>query len=134
MNDKKEIIKLWSILFSFTTIFNVLFISLLIKLEIYWFAIVGYCSCMWNVVAFAFWIASFTTKYKKLKIKNYEVEIYAGFINHYIKVNGEIKDEYKSSITFSPIKLSCIIENQKLEVTISTSNHIVAKYNDELLK
>ena len=63
----------------------------------------------------------------------YDYEIYASNRGR-IKVNGEMKDIYKASIAFSPIKLSCLINGRKLDVTISTSNHIVVKFNDELVK
>ena len=46
----------------------------------------------------------------------------------------ELKDEYKSISSFTPIKLSCLLNDKKLEVTISTSNHIVVKLDDELVK
>lgn len=48
--------------------------------------------------------------------------------------NSELKDEYKSGLSFTPIKLSCLLNDKKLEVTISTSNHIVVKLDDELVK
>ena len=134
MNNKKEIIKLWSILLVGTTILNILLLIILFVFELYELAIISVFTISWNIIALVIWILSFNIQDKKLNIENNEIEIYAGFANHYIKVNGELKDEYKSGLSFVPIKLSCLINDKKLEVTISTSNHIVVKLDDELVK
>ena len=134
MNNKKEIIKLWSILLVGTTILNILLLIILFVFELYELAIISVFTISWNIIALVIWILSFNIQDKKLNIENNEIEIYAGFANHYIKVNGELKDEYKSGLSFIPIKLSCLINDKKLEVTISTSNHIVVKLDDELVK
>ena len=99
-----------------------------------WAMIIAYLLIAWDWVALVFWICSFNIKYKNLVIENNNIEIYAGFATHYIKVNGEIKDEYKASFTFTPIILSCFINKHKIQVTISTSNHMVVKIDEELIK
>lgn len=71
---------------------------------------------------------SLNVKYKKFTIESNETEIYAGLFNHYLKVNKELKDEYKSRNSFYPIQLSCLLNNKKLGVTISTSKHFVVKF------
>ena len=134
MNDKKNIIRLWSLILLGTIILNIIFWLLAINSGIIWLIIVAYSLMVWDIFAVIFWIMAFNVKYKKLTIENNEIEIYAGLSNHYIKVNDILKDEYKSSISFNPIKLSCFLNDKKLEVTISTSNHIVVKVNDELVK
>ena len=42
-------------------------------------------------------------------IENNEIEINAGFNNRYIKVNGEIKDEYISEFNFTSPPLNCLV-------------------------
>lgn len=134
MNDKKNIIRLWSLILLGTIISNIIFWFLAINSGIIWLVAVAWALIVWDVMALIFWIMSFNVKYKKFMIDNNEIEIYAGLSNHYIKVNGELKDEYKSISTFTPIKLSCLLNDKKLEVTISTSNHIVVKLDEELVK
>lgn len=136
MNDKKEIIKLWSYILIFTTFINVVFFSFVFKVNdnFSWLISLIYPIIIWDFSALIFWILSFAIKYREITIENNKIEIYAGFINHYIKVNGKIKDEYKSSITITPINLSCLVNNHKISVVISTSNHITIKCDDELIK
>ena len=134
MNDKKNMIKMWSCILIITIIIDIFFFIFTINSGYLWAIIVVYPLIVWDIIAFVYWVLSFNLKYKKVKINNNEIEIYAGFCNHYIKVNGEIKDEYKSGLSFTPIKLSCLLNDKKLEVTISTSNYIVVKLDDELVK
>lgn len=134
MNDKKKVVRLWSLILLGTIISNIIFWLLAINLEIVWLVALACALIVWDIFALIFWIMSFNVKYKKFTIENNEIEIYAGLSNHYIKVNGELKDEYKSISSFTPIKLSCLLNDKKLEVTISTSNHIVVKLDDELVK
>ena len=134
MNDKKKIVRLWSLMLLGTIIFNIIFWTIVNGSEIMWLLIIAYSLIVWDVFAIIFWIISFNVKYKKFKIESNEIEIYSGLSNHYLKINGELKDEYKSSIYFNPIKLSCLLNDKKLEVTISTSNHVVVKFDNELIK
>ena len=134
MNDKKNIIRLWSLILLGTIISNIIFWLLASNSGIIWLIAVAWVLIVWDILALIFWIMAFNVKYKKLTIENNEIAIYAGLSNHYIKVNGILKDEYKSISSFTPIKLSCLLNDKKLEVTISTSNHIVVKLDDELVK
>ena len=134
MNDKKNIIRLWSLILLVTIILNIIFWLLAINSGIIWLVSVAWALIVWDILALIFWIMSFNVKYKKFTIENNEIEIYSGLSNHYIKVNGELKDEYKSISSFTAIKLSCLLNDKKLEVTISTSNHIVVKLDGELVK
>ena len=78
-------------------------------------------------------ICSLFLNYKKYEYKGYIIEIYAGYGNHYIKINGEKFDEYKSSLVFSPIVLSCTLDSgEKMKATISLTNRISLKINDKL--
>ena len=134
MNDKMKTIRLWSLIVLGTTIFNIIFWILSINSGISWLLAVAWALIVWDVVALVFWIMSFTVKYKKLVIDNNEIEIYAGLSNRYIKVNGILKDEYKAISSFTPIALSCLLGDKKLEVIISTSNRIVVKLDGEFVK
>ena len=134
MNDKKNVIRLWSLILLVTIILNIIFWLLAINSGIIWLVSVAWALIVWDILALIFWIMSFNVKYKKFTIENNEIEIYAGLSNHYIKVNGEIKDEYKASFAFTPIILSCSINKHKLQATISTSNHIVVKIDEELIR
>ena len=134
MNDKNKIIIFWSLILLGTIISNIIFWILAINSGIIWLIALAWVLIFWDIFAIIFWIMSFNVKYKKFMIDNNEIEIYAGLSNHYIKINGELKDEYKTISIFTPIKLSCLLNDKKLEVTISTSNHIVVKVNGELFK
>ena len=134
MNEKKKMIKIWSYILILTILVNILFFIFAVGSGDMWAIIIVYPLIAWDIVALVFWICSFNIKYKNLVIENSNIEIYAGFATHYIKVNGEIKDEYKASFTFTPIILSCSINKHKLQATISTSNHIVVKIDEELIR
>ena len=59
--------------------------------------------------------------------------VYAGFRNHYIKINGEKQDEHITDISFTPIILSCDLdEDTHIQATISVSNNITLKINNRL--
>ena len=95
MNDKKNIIRLWSLILLVTIILNIIFWLLAINSGIIWLVSVAWALIVWDILALIFWIMSFNVKYKKFTIENNEIEIYSGLSNHYIKVNGELKDKYK---------------------------------------
>lgn len=66
--------------------------------------------------------------------KGNEVVVFAGLYDHYIEVNGERVDEYKSAFYFTPIKMSYNInENEKIDVIISLTNKISVKINGKLV-
>lgn len=80
-------------------------------------------------------ICSLFLSYKIYKFNGNIITIYAGYYNHYIKVNGETFDEHKTLISFTPIILSCTLEDGNLlQATISTSNRISLKINNKLFK
>ena len=80
-----------------------------------------------------FFTFSFLNRYKKFEYDNHTIEIYAGFINHYIKIDNETKDEYKG-LSYTAINLKCKINDKNIEVVISLTNHVKIKINDELVK
>ena len=84
----------------------------------------------------AFFISSLTLKYKEYNYQGKLISVYAGYFNHYLKINEELFDEYKTSIfNFYPVVLSCTIDSgEKIQATISTSNHITLKINDKLIR
>ena len=80
-------------------------------------------------------INSLVLCYKKYEYNEKVIEVYAGYYNHYIKVNGEKYDEHKTLATFSPIVLSCTLDSgEKMQATISLTNQISLKLNDKLLQ
>lgn len=86
-----------------------------------------------DIWAFAFFISALTLSTKSYLYKGNIIVVYAGFRHHYIKVNGEIVDEYVSSLSFNPIRLShTLADGSIINVTISLSNRITLKINDKL--
>ena len=78
-------------------------------------------------------ISTFFLQYKEYKFKNNIISVYAGYTYHFLKINGEIYDEYRELFSLTPRKLNTILDdNTKIEATISTSNHIFLKINDKL--
>lgn len=78
-------------------------------------------------------ISTFFIQYKEYKFKGNIISVYAGYTYHFLKINGEIYDEYRELFSLTPIKLNTILDdNTKIEATISTSNHIFLKINDKL--
>ena len=80
-----------------------------------------------------FFISSLFVSYKKYSIYGNEIIVYAGFYHNYIKINGEKYDEYNTT-SYTPIYLSCIFNENLIEVKISMSNRISTKLNGKLLK
>ena len=94
-----------------------------------------YCGLMFVFIplTFVLFITSLLLSYKKYEYNGQTIEIYAGYYNHYIKVNGEKYDEHKTLVTFSPIVLSCTLESgDKIQATISLTNRVSLKINDKL--
>ncbi len=80
-------------------------------------------------------VQSLLLSYRKYEYKGQLVEVYAGYYNHYIKINNEKYDEHKTLVTFSPIVLGCTLDSGEIiQVTISLSNRISLKVNDKLLE
>lgn len=82
-----------------------------------------------------FFIASCLLSYKTYEYNGNEIIVYAGWYHHYIKVNGTILDEHNTITSFTPIRLSCVLEDQSfVEATISLTNRIALKINGNLYK
>lgn len=86
-------------------------------------------------VTILLFIQSLLLCYRKYEYNGQTIEIYAGYYNHYIKVNSEKYDEHKTLATFSPIVLSCTLDSgEKIQATISLTNRVSLKLNDKLLQ
>ena len=86
-------------------------------------------------VAFGLFIGALSLSYKKYKLKGKDLIIYAGFCHHYIEYDGVLMDEYNTFISFTPIHLSCTLnDGTHLNATISLSNRIALKINDQLYR
>lgn len=84
-------------------------------------------------ITLTLFIASLFLSYKKYEHNGQVIEVYAGYNNHYIKVNNEKYDEHKTLATFSPIVLSCTLDSgEKVQATISLTNRVSLKINDKL--
>lgn len=71
---------------------------------------------------------------KTYTFRGNSIVVYAGFCNHYIKANGVKCDEHITLISFTPIVMSCKLDDgTMLKATISMSNRIALKANDKLL-
>lgn len=64
-----------------------------------------------------------------------QIIVYAGWFKHYIKINDVKFDEHNTLVYFTPIKMSCTIDNNTfVETTISLTNRISTKINGRLVK
>ncbi len=92
----------------------------------YWFCIIGF-------IAFIFLICSLLLSYKAYDYCGRDIEVYAGFYHHYMKVDGIKTDEYNTIVSWTPIQLSCTINSSVyLQATISLTNRISLKINNML--
>ena len=65
--------------------------------------------------------------------ENHEIIVYAGFYRHYIKVDGELFDAHDTLYYWTPIQLSCTLDDgTKIAATISLMSRIALKINDRL--
>lgn len=87
------------------------------------------------VFALVFFICAFTNcRCKRYLFDGNEIVVYAGFRNHYLKVNGELCDEYVASICFSAIYLKTTVNGDcYVEAKISTANKISVQANGKLI-
>lgn len=137
MEEKKKINKNRIILCTIaliTILITIIFYSSSID-EIYKYSFIYFF--IWiNTFAIIFAISSFfSIRYKTYYYNKNTIIVYAGWSHHYIKVNGTIYDEHTTILSFTPIKLSCNIdENTQIDVTISLSNKISLKINNKLLQ
>lgn len=94
-----------------------------------------YCRLMFAFIplTLVLFIISLLLSYKKYEYNGQTIAVYAGYNNHYIKVDNEKYDEHKTLATFSPIILSCTLESgEKIQATISLTNRVSLKINDKL--
>ncbi len=87
-----------------------------------------------DVFLLGMFICTLLLSCKEYKYDGYSIVVYSGFYHHYIKINGRIEDEHNTIATFSAIYLSCTIDEQYFEATISLTNRISLKINDRLYK
>ena len=91
--------------------------------------LLGYL-CFFNLI---FFICTLCLSCKIYEYNGNEIIVYAGFYHHYIKVNGTKMDEHNTLIYFTPIPLSCTLnDGTDLAVVITTSNRISFKINNQL--
>ena len=92
------------------------------------------CLCV-GIISFAFLITSLTLSCKVYDYNGNEIIAYCGFYHHYIKINGEILDEHNTIMSFTPIILSCDIdEGDVVTATMTLLNRISLKINNRLYK
>ncbi|MBE7087845.1 MAG: hypothetical protein E7369_06060 [Clostridiales bacterium] len=88
-----------------------------------------------GTVFFTFFVVSMLLSCKVYHYGENEIIVYAGSYHHYLKINGEIFDEYNSSFSWGPIFLySSLDDGTEINVTISTSNRIALKIDGKLYK
>ena len=86
------------------------------------------------IFSFAFLISALLLSYKEYEYNGNTISIYAGFYHHTLKINNEIVDEHNTLIFFTPILLDSTINNDIIEVRISTMNRISLKINKKLVQ
>lgn len=97
--------------------------------------VLAVCCIFADIFILIFLISSFLYSCKVYEYNGNVIVVYAGYSHHYIKVNGEKTDEYISSIFFTPIRLSCTLEDgTHLAATVSLANRISLKINDRLYR
>ena len=134
MNDKKRVNSIWLRILICSTIINIIFLVFTIINKSMIAIIIEALLCLWNLTALGFFILTFSIQYKKFEIEDNVIEVYAGFSKHYIKVNGEIKDEYISDFSLTDIKMSYVMNGHTITVTVTPSNYVIVKCDDELIK
>lgn len=134
MNDKKRVNSIWLRILICSTIINIIFLVFTIINKSMIAIIIEALLCLWNLTALGFFILTFSIQYKKFEIEDNVIEVYAGFSKHYIKVNGEIKDEYISDFSLTDIKMSYVMNGHTITVTVTPSNYVIVKCDNELIK
>lgn len=134
MNDKKRVNSIWLRILICSTIINIIFLVFTIINKSMIAIIIEALLCLWNLTALGFFILTFSIQYKRFEIDDNVIEVYAGFSKHYIKVNGEIKDEYVSDFSLTDIKMSYVLNGHTITVTVTPSNYVIIKCDNELIK
>lgn len=87
-----------------------------------------------DFIIFSIFVCTLCLHCKTYTFKGNSIVVYAGFCNHYIKANGVKCDEHITLISFTPIVMSCKLDDgTMLKATISMSNRIALKADDKLL-
>lgn len=87
-----------------------------------------------DFIIFLIFVCTLCLHCKTYTFRGNSIVVYAGFCNHYIKANGVKCDEHNTLISFTPIVMSCKLDDgTMLQATISMSNRIALKANDKLL-
>lgn len=134
MNPKKKAVIVWTCVFIVSIILTIISFKICFKNNTFIWLFITAVLSMWDITALIIWLTSFTFKYRRFYVDDDEVEVYVGFKNHYIKVNGDIKDEIITSVTFSPMYLNCKINSHEIDVTISPSNALTIKCDGEIIR
>ena len=85
------------------------------------------------IIGIPFFICAMLCSYKLYRFEDKVIAVYAGYYHHYITVNGVKTDEHNTIMSFTPIYLSCTLEDgTNLRATVSLTNRISLKINDLL--
>ena len=104
------------------------------EILIYTFIGLGYFWIIGFVIILVFFFCSLSVSYKEYKVNEKLISVYAGFRHHILRVDGDLCDEYVSSFTYTPVKLSTTIDHGiNIDVTISLSNRITVKAKGKLI-
>ncbi len=88
-----------------------------------------------DAILFVVWVSSWFLSCKKYKYGDKNILIYAGWFHHCLKIDDKYMDEYNTFITFTPIDLSCVLnDGTPLQVRISLANRITLKINNQLYR
>lgn len=119
--------------------FGLLIIGIIIPIIIAFAAENSWLWVLWLMFAYIdtfILICSINSLLLNCKIYEYngnEIIIYAGWVHHYIKVNGQITDIHDTLFTRIPIILSYALDDgTQLNVIITTMNRITLKINNKL--
>lgn len=83
--------------------------------------------------SFILFICSLLLSYKEYTYKGKTISVYAGFYHHTLRVDGVKFDEHNTLASYTPIQLSCTLENgDNIQATISLTNRIALKINNNL--
>lgn len=82
-----------------------------------------------------FWICSLLLSCKIYNYNGKKILVYAGWFHHYIEVDGRYMDEHNTLMSFTPIELSCTLDDGTLlQARISLTNRISLKINNQLYR
>lgn len=85
------------------------------------------------IIGIPFFVCAMLCSYKCYRFEDKVIAVYAGYYHHYITVNGVKTDEHNTIMSFTPIYLSCTLEDgTNLRATVSLTNRISLKINDLL--